>query len=115
MKQKIYKTFTMIALLLMAGQGFAQDTDNGSDDNLHIAGINLNINKQDMHLAMSEMKMGLDIGLRELKTTLHLLGPEVKNADNALNISIYTSGDEQIESMVQNGSLSEKVKSYTKS
>jgi len=115
MKQKIYKPFTMIALLLMAGQGFAQDTDKGSDDNLHIAGINLNINKQDMHLAMSEMKMGLDIGLRELKTTLHLLGPEVKNAVNDLNISINTSGDEQIEAMVQNGSLSEKVKSYTKS
>jgi hypothetical protein len=119
MKPKIYKPFIVLALLLIAGAGFAQDTtwhNNKSEDNdLHIAGINLNINMHDLHMAMNDVKASLNEGLHELNSNLHIIGPEISGAVSNLNISINDDDDSRLEAGVQQGDLSEKVKNYTKS
>lgn len=108
----------MMALLLIAGPGFAQDTTwryKSDDNNLRIAGINMGVNMRDLHLAMNDVKMSINEGMSALKTNLHILGPEIKSVVNDLNISINTSGNEHMETLVQSGALSEKVKNYSKS
>lgn len=112
MTLKIYKPFTMIALLLMSAPGFAQDTtwrNKGDDNDMHIAGISLGINMHDLHMAMNDLK----VSLKDLNSNLRTLGPDMTTLMNNVNISF--SDDNRLNELVQQGDISEKVKNYSKS
>jgi hypothetical protein len=104
----------MIALLLMAGQGYAQDTTwrKNDDDNLHIAGINVNVSMHDLHIAMNDLKTSLNESMRDLNSSLRTLGPDLKGLTN--DVSISFSDDKNLDELAQQGSISEKVKNYSK-
>jgi hypothetical protein len=117
MTLRTYKSFTMVALLLIAGSGFAQDTtwhSKSLDNNLHIAGINLNIDMHDIHMAMNDMKIGLNEGLHELNNSLHILGPDIHGVVKDINVSLNGRDDSRMNVLAQQGDISEKVKNYSK-
>jgi hypothetical protein len=115
MKLKIFKPFTMIALLLMAGPAFAQDTtwhgDKHSGSLLKLSGLNLDIDMHQLHIAMNDLKTGLNERLKDLNSNLGTLGPEIAGLVNHINVNI--NGDNLDEKAGQ-GDISEKVKNYTK-
>src|ERR1700751_1831147 len=95
MTLKIFKPFTMIALLLMAGTGFAQDTtwhgDKHSGSLVKLTGLNLDIDMHQLHIAMNELKTDLNEGLKDLNNNLRTLGPEV--AGFVGNITVNVNDD----------------------
>jgi len=117
MTLKIFKPFTMMALLLMAGQGFSQDTtwrdSKRSSDLIKITGLNLDVDMHQLNVAMNDLKISLNDGLKELNSNLHVLAPEIK--DLVKNISISVNNDVRLDELVQRGDISEKVKNYSKS
>jgi hypothetical protein len=60
---------------------------------------------------MNDLKISLNDGLKELNSNLRTLGPEIKGLDNYISVNI---NDGNLDEMVQQGSLSEKVKNYSK-
>ena len=113
---KTFKPFTMIALLLMAGPGFAQDTtwhsDKHSGSLVKLSGLNVDIDMHQLHVAMNDLKIDLNEGLKDLNSNLRTLGPEIAGFVSDIKVNI---NDDNLDEKVQRGDISEKVKNYSKS
>ncbi|MGZ3836322.1 MAG: hypothetical protein ACXVB0_22585 [Mucilaginibacter sp.] len=115
MTPTIFKPFTMMALLLMAGPGFAQDTtwhsDKHSGSLVKLNGLNVDIDMHQLHVAMNDLKIDLHEGLKDLNSNLRTLGPEIGGLVSNIGLRI---NDDRLDEMVQQGDINEKVKNYNK-
>ncbi|MGZ3943962.1 MAG: hypothetical protein ACXVJB_03425 [Mucilaginibacter sp.] len=105
----------MMALLLMAGPGFAQDTtwhsDKHSGSLVKLNGLNVDIDMHQLHVAMNDLKIDLHEGLKDLNSNLRTLGPEIGGLVSNIGLRI---NDDRLDEMVQQGDINEKVKNYNK-
>ena len=113
---KTYKPLTLIVLLLIAGQGFAQDTawrsDKHSGSLVKLSGLKVDVDMHQLHIAMNDLKIGLNEGLKDLNSNLSTLGPEIAGLVSDIKVNI---NDDNLDEKAQRGDISEKVKNYSKS
>jgi hypothetical protein len=122
MKLKAYKPALIVAALLaIARPVLAQDTTVVSDRQesetdsrevkkcVKLVKLNVKVGMKHLELAMNDLNRSLNSSIRNLND---IVGPEIKNIAGDINVSV---NDDISDASVQNGSVSEKVKSYVKS
>lgn len=131
MKPKVFKpALFILALLAICGPVFAQDTavkatgkknnksaNKADHKSIKLLSLNLDLNLDNLDIAMDNLSTNLQANLKDLDENLQIIGPQISAnlQDIGRNISISVNDDEHIETLIQNGDVNEKVKTYSKS
>ncbi len=123
MKLKIFKPIIfLMALLALGGQVLAQDTstisgtDSKSVKSIKILNLKLDVNVKPIEIAMDNLNVSLNSGLKNLNQNLSIIGPVISTNVNNIVSNIHVDvNDDDLNVTVDNGGIQEKVKNYSKS
>src|SRR3569623_569698 len=118
MKIKVYKpAFILIALLIAARPGFAQDSTVMSDKQeavvdskdakkcIKLVKLNLKTSIKHLEIAMTGLNRNINDGIRNLN---ELVGPEISNISSDINVRF---NDNTMDAMTR-GDVCERLKNY---
>jgi hypothetical protein len=123
MKLKIFKpVIFLMALSALGDQVLAQDTsansgaESKSVKSIKILNLKLDLDIKPIELAMDNLNISLNSGLKNLNQNLSIIGPVISTNVNTVVSNIHLDiNDNDLNVTVDNGGTQEKVKTYSKS